>query len=224
MYKVLVVDDEEKICSIIGKYARHEGYAVCEARDGETAIDKVENDKIDIVILDIMLPGDDGFTVCRNIRKISDVPIIMLSARGEVYDRVRGFEGGVDDYVTKPFSPLELMLRIKAILARTHTEIQSGEHKIFVHEGLKVDLTARTVMIDGEYISMTPKEYDLFFYFVENRGIALSREKLITQVWGFDYYGDDRTLDTHIKLVRSSLGKYRNLLTTLRGVGYRFEA
>ena len=224
MVKLLVVDDEEKIRAIISKYAKHEGYEVIEAADGREALEKVADNTFDLIVLDVMMPGDDGFTVCAAIRKKCNTPVIMLSARGEVYDRIRGLEAGADDYVVKPFSPMELMLRIKAVISRSRTEAVTDEHKIFTYESLYVDITARVVKIDGRVINMTPKEYDLFFYFVENRGIALSREKLITQVWGYDYYGDDRTLDTHIKLLRGSLGKYRNLLTTLRGVGYRFEA
>ena len=170
-----------------------------------------------------MMPELDGFSACREIRKNSQVPIIMLSARGEEYDKINGFELGIDDYVVKPFSPKELMLRIEAVMKRI-SKSKLSENETIVIEGLVADLTARTVTIDGKRIDMSPKEYDLFFFMLKNRNIALTREKLITEVWGYDFYGDDRTLDTHIKLLRRSLGDYSKLIVTLRGVGYRFES
>ena len=225
MSKILVVDDEEKIRVIIRKYAEFENYKVDEAADGMEALTKVRTNNYDLIILDVMMPELDGFTTCREIRKIKQIPIIMLSARGEEYDKIHGFELGIDDYVVKPFSPRELMMRVKVVISRnTGAGSGTGTHDIFTAEGLLVDFTGRIVTVDGKKVNMTPKEYDLLFYIVKNRGIALTREKLITEVWGYDYYGDDRTLDTHIKLLRSSLGEYRKFLVTLRGVGYRFEA
>ena len=223
MKKILVVDDEEKIRSIIRKYGEFEGYEVTEACDGMDAIDKVKaNSDIDVIIMDVMMPELDGFSACSEIKKIKDIPVIMLSARGEEYDRIHGFEAGVDDYVVKPFSPKELMMRVNVVTSRSKSD--DGAMDIFKYEGLEINFTARTVSIDGQRIDMSPKEYELLFYLVRNKNIALEREHLITEVWGYDYYGDDRTLDTHIKLLRNSLGEYRRLLVTLRGVGYRFEA
>ncbi len=228
MYRILVVDDESRIRSIIKKYAEFEGHNVTEAADGMEAVHLCRTNEFDIVIMDIMMPELDGFSACREIRKISQIPIIMLSARGEEYDKINGFELGIDDYVVKPFSPKELMLRIEAVMKRV-TRIASEPMKkenVVVeldNGGLRADITARLVFIDGERIDMSPKEYDLFFYMLENRNIALSREKLISDVWGYDFYGDVRTLDTHIKLLRKSLRQYANLIVTLRGVGYRFE-
>lgn len=184
----------------------------------------LQKQDFDVMILDVMMPELDGFSTCREIKKIKDIPVIMLSARGEEYDRIHGFELGIDDYVVKPFSPKELMMRVKVVIGRNSDKSMKNGHEIFTAEGLVVDFTGRTVTVDGERVDMSPKEYELLFYMVRNRNIALSREKLITEVWGYDYYGDDRTLDTHIKLLRSSLGDYRKFLVTLRGVGYRFEA
>ena len=229
MYKLLVVDDEIRIRSIIKKYAEFEGHSVTEAADGMEAVHLVRKFKFDLVIMDIMMPELDGFSACREIRKHSDVPIIMLSARGEEYDKINGFEVGIDDYVVKPFSPKELMLRIDAVMKRVKradNREKQTEHLVVMLDGggLTADITARIVYIDGERVDMSPKEYDLFFYMLEHKNIALSREKLISDVWGYDFYGDVRTLDTHVKLLRRSLGKYSNLIVTLRGVGYRFEA
>ena len=220
MYKLLIVDDEEKIRTLISKYAVFEGYEVMCAEDGMTATELFERYDFDLIILDIMLPDIDGFTVCRKLRKTKKTPVIMLSARGEEYDRLHGFEVGVDDYVVKPFSPKELMMRVAAILKRTSNV--SGD--CFEFEGLKVDFAGRIVYVDGNKAYLTPKEYDLLFYLIKNKGIALTREKLISNVWGYDFFGDDRTLDTHIKLLRKNLGSYSGLIVTLRGVGYRFEA
>lgn len=226
MSKILVVDDEEKIRSIIRKYAEFEGYEIVEAIDGMEAVSIAKNEEIALIIMDVMMPELDGFSACSKIKEFKNIPVIMLSARGEEYDRIHGFEVGVDDYVVKPFSPKELMMRVKAVLARSQTvgSSNTADLDIFRYEGLEVNFTARTVSIDGKRIDMSPKEYELLFYLIRNKGIALTREQLITEVWGYDYYGDDRTLDTHIKLLRNSLGTYRNLLTTLRGVGYRFDA
>lgn len=233
MYNILIVDDEEKIRDLISKYAKYEGHSTTEARDGMEAVLKCREQQFDVVIMDIMMPELDGFSACREIRTFSDVPIIMLSARGEEYDRINGFEVGIDDYVVKPFSPKELMLRIDAIIKRYNAgkktavtqSQQEPQHDIksFAGGGIKIDLTARIVYIDDKRIEMTPKEYDLLFYFLRNTNIALTREKLLNEVWGYDYFGDDRTLDTHVKLLRKSLGKYSNSIVTLRGVGYRFD-
>ena len=219
MYRLLVVDDEEKIRKLICKYATFEGYEVYEAEDGMTANELLKNRDFDLVILDIMLPDIDGFTVCRELRKTKTTPVIMLSARGEEYDKLHGFEVGVDDYVVKPFSPKELMMRVAAVIKRT-TPFSNDE---FEYKGLRIDFAGRIVFVDGKKADLTPKEYDLLNYFVKNKGIALTREKLISNVWGYDFFGDDRTLDTHIKLLRKNLGEYSSLIVTLRGVGYRFE-
>lgn len=223
MYRVLVVDDEEKIRAIIRKYAEFEGYEITEAENGMEAVSLCERQDFDVIIMDVMMPELDGFSACKEIQKRKRIPTIMLSARGEEYDRLHGFEIGVDDYVVKPFSPRELMMRVKVVASRNQRAETQQDRKLFVKEGLEVDFTGRMVKIDGEKVEMTPKEYDLLFYMVENKNIALTREQLITEVWGYDYYGDDRTLDTHIKLLRSSLGEYRKFIITLRGVGYRFE-
>lgn len=228
MYHILVVDDEPRIRSIIKKYAEFEGYVVTEAADGMEAVHFCRSAEFDIIIMDIMMPELDGFSACREIRKICQTPIIMLSARGEEYDKINGFEVGIDDYVVKPFSPKELMLRIEAVMKRVkhnYSEPIKKENVVIEIDngGLRVDVTARLVFIDGERIDMSPKEYDLFFYMLQNRNIAISREKFISDVWGYDFYGDVRTLDTHIKLLRKSLGKYSKLIVTLRGMGYRFE-
>ena len=219
MYHILVVDDEAKIREIIKKYALFEGYRVSEAANGMEAIDLCRTEPFDLIIMDVMMPELDGFSACREIRKYSRTPILMLSARGEEYDRIHGFELGIDDYVVKPFSPKELMMRVAAIIKRSGGE----ENNRFVSAAPTADFTARLVFIDEQRIDMSPKEYDLFFYMVRNRGVALTRERLIHDVWGYDFYGDDRTLDTHVKLLRKSLGRYSRCIITLRGVGYRFE-
>ncbi|MBO4213154.1 MAG: response regulator transcription factor [Clostridia bacterium] len=226
MYNILVVDDEVRIRSIIRKYAEFEGHTVTEAGDGMEAVRLCRKNEYDIVIMDIMMPELDGFSAAREIRKTSNVPIIILSARGEEYDKINGFNLGIDDYIVKPFSPKELMLRIEAIMKRTKKEDKvRPENQVIEIDGggLKADLTARIVYIDGQRVDMSPKEYELFFYLISNRNIALSREKLLSEVWGYDFFGDARTLDTHIKLLRKSLGRYADRIVTLRNVGYRFE-
>ncbi len=227
MFSILVVDDEANIRSIVRKYAEFEGYKVAEAEDGMKAVSLCRQETFDMVIMDVMMPELDGFSACREIRKFSDVPVIMLSARGEEYDKIHGFELGIDDYVVKPFSPRELMMRIQAVLARTEksgtAHVQQEQHEEMVFGGLKIDFTGRLVYIDDQRIDLSPKEYDLLFYMAKHQGIALRRETLIHDVWGYDFYGDDRTLDTHIKLLRKSLGKESGHVVTLRGVGYRFE-
>lgn len=223
MHKILIVDDEEKIRTIIKKYAEFEGYHVKEATDGMDAIRICKKEDFDLIILDVMMPELDGFSTCREIRKFKQIPVIMLSARGEEYDRIHGFELGIDDYVVKPFSPRELMMRVNVVIKRNLRQDEQNRDEFNIDE-LHIDFTGRIVTIRSERINMSPKEYDLLFYMVKNRNIALTREQLITEVWGYDYYGDDRTLDTHIKLLRNSLREYRKCLVTLRGVGYRFEA
>ena len=228
MYHILVVDDEVRIRSIIKKYAEFEGHTVTEAGDGMQAVLLCREHTYDVIIMDIMMPELDGLSACREIRKIAQTPIIMLSARGEEYDRINGFELGIDDYVMKPFSPKELMLRISAIMKRIKSSGATAQRPNEVIEldggGLRADITARILYIDGRRVDMSPKEYDLLFYLLANRNVALSRETLIQKVWGYDFYGDARTLDTHIKLLRRSLGRYSHYIVTLRGVGYRFEA
>lgn len=223
MAHILIVDDEDKIRTLIRKYAEFEGHEVTEASNGMDALNLHKNTAFDLIIMDIMMPYLDGLSACREIRKTDDVPIIMLSARGEEYDRIGGFQLGVDDYVVKPFSPKELMLRIDAILKRVSVQKGDSQKEIYVQEGLTVDFTARIVTVDQTVVDLSPKEYELLFYMIRNKNIALTREKLICEVWGYDFYGDDRTLDTHIKLLRHSLGPYSRFIVTLRGVGYRFE-
>lgn len=223
MYKILMVDDEPKIRELVKKYAIFEGHSITEAADGIEAIEICKKEDFDIIILDVMMPELDGFSTCKEIRKTKSTPVLMLSARGEEYDRIHGFELGIDDYVVKPFSPKELMMRLDAIIRRSKKDNEPEIKDVFQFKGLTVDFTARLVFIDHNRIEMSPKEYDLFFYLVKNKGRALTREKLITDVWGYDFFGDDRTLDTHMKLLRKSLGEYRDHVVTLRGVGYRFE-
>ena len=223
MYQILVVDDEERIRTLIQKYAQFEGHTVFEASNGLEAVELCRKKAFDLIIMDIMMAELDGFSAVKEIRKTASTPVIMLSARGEEYDKIHGFELGVDDYVVKPFSPKELMMRVDAIMKRSGRGGDQDRHEVYKTGGLLVDFTARKVLIDGENVEMSPKEYDLIFYLVKNRGIALTREKLICEVWGYDFYGDARTLDTHIKLLRKSLGNYSDRIVTLRGVGYRFE-
>lgn len=223
MSKLLVVDDEFRIRQIIRKYAEFEGHTVEEAVDGMQAVEICRRNKYDLIIMDVMMPELDGFSACREIRKFSSTPVIMLSARGEEYDKIHGFELGSDDYVVKPFSPKELMMRVNAVLKRSNNT-DNIKKDVFTYGGLTVDFSARIVTIDEQRVEMTPKEYELFFYMVKNKGIALTREKLISEVWGYDFFGDERTLDTHIKLLRKSLKEYSKCIVTLRGVGYRFEA
>lgn len=219
MVKILIVDDEQNIRAVLREYAEFEGYECDEAEDGMEAVKLARENTYDVIIMDVMMPKLDGYYAVKEIRKFSSVPIVMLSARVEEYDRLFGFEVGVDDYVTKPFSPKEVMMRIGAILKRTRPAKQS----VIVSDGLEIDVAGRNVYVDGEKVNMTPKEYELLFYLAENRGIAVSREKLLSNVWGYDFYGDDRTVDTHIKMLRSSLGKYRDKIVTLRGLGYKIE-
>ena len=221
MYKVLIVDDEKGIRELIAKYCQLEGYTYGEAGDGLEAIEKAKQGGYDIIVMDVMMPELDGFSAVREIRKFSKIPIIMLSARTETYDKIHGFEIGADDYISKPYSPKELMLRINAVMSRSSSQPVA---EVFESGKLKVDFTARIVYVDGKPVDLSPKEYELLFFMVKNKGIALSREKLLNEVWGYDFYGDDRTLDTHIKLLRKSLGVCAEYIVTLRGMGYRFDA
>ena len=222
MYKILVVDDEVNIRRVVREYAEFEGYEVAEAENGMEAVEMVKSEDFDRIVMDIMMPKLDGFSTCKEIKKYKTIPVIMLSARGEEYDKLFGFELGIDDYVVKPFSPKELMARIKAVLKRNNVSESTVPEKL-VFEGLEIDIAGREVYVDGEKASMTPKEYDLLFYLVKNKNLALTRDKLLEEVWGYDFFGDDRTVDTHIKMLRNSLGQYRKFIVTLRGMGYKFE-
>lgn len=226
MYKILVVDDEENIREVIREYAEFEGHEVDEACDGMEAVEKAKAKDYDIIIMDIMMPRLDGYLACKEIRKFKQTPVLMLSARGEEYDKLFGFELGIDDYVVKPFSPKEVMARVNAIIKRNAVSAAaSGVHSdIAKFEGLEINFASRDVFIDGEKANLTPKEYDLLFFLVRNKNIALSRNKLLEEVWGYDFFGDDRTIDTHIKMLRNNLGPYRKFIVTLRGLGYKFEA
>ncbi len=215
--KVLVADDEQLIREVIREYCTNEGYEVDEAENGSAAIDLVQKNDYDVIILDIMMPVLDGFSACKEIKKIKNIPIIMLSARGEEFDKLMGFELGIDDYQTKPFSPKELLARIKAVTKRYNKETD-----IFTYNDLKVDFIAHTVSINNKEVNLTPKEFDLLKYFIQNEGVAISREILLNKIWGYDFFGDDRTIDTHVKMLRNNLGKYRDLIITVRGIGYKF--
>ncbi|MDO4870442.1 MAG: response regulator transcription factor [Bacillota bacterium] len=223
MAKILVADDEQKIREVIREYAVFNGHEITEAADGMSAVGLCKLNDYDLIIMDVMMPKLDGFSACKEIRKTSNTPIIMLSARSEEYDKLFGFELGIDDYVVKPFSPKELMARINAVLSRKGAP-EKPEQQVMTFDGLEINIPARTVTVDGEKVDLTPKEYELLFYLVENKNIALSRDKLLSDIWGYDFFGDDRTIDTHIKNLRNSLGKYRDYIVTLRGVGYKFEA
>lgn len=215
--KLLVVDDEKLIREVIKEYANQENYIVYEASNGEEALDVIKNRDIDVVILDIMMPKLDGYSTCKEIKKIKDIPIIMLSARSEEFDKLNGFNLGIDDYITKPFSPKELMARIKAVSKRNNLNDK------FIYDDLVIDYQGHTVKIDNEEVKLTPKEYEILCFFTQNVNIALSREQLLSKLWGYDFFGDDRTIDTHIKMLRNNLGKYRDLIKTVRGLGYKFE-
>lgn len=216
--KVLIVDDEALIRDVIKEYLKLENIEYLEANDGYEAIDLVKNNNFDVVIMDIMMPKMDGYTAVKEIRKFSNVPFIMLSARSEEYDKLTCFDIGADDYVTKPFSPRELIARIKAVTKRNQST-----NSMYKFKGLEIDCNAHEVYVDGSAIYLTPKEYDLLIYLIENKNIALSRENLLENIWGYDFYGDDRTVDTHVKTLRNNLGKYRDFIVTIRKVGYKFE-
>ena len=229
MSKLLIVDDEVNIRAVVREYAEFEEYEVDEAENGMQAVEKCRQKDYDLIIMDVMMPKLDGYSASKEIKKHKNIPIIMLSARGEEYDKLFGFEIGADDYVVKPFSPKELMARVKAVLARSRAAAPAAEPKeekreTIVFEGLEIDIAGREVYVDGKKASMTPKEYDLLFFLVRNKGLALTRDKLLESVWGYDFFGDDRTVDTHIKMLRNSLGEYRKFIVTLRGMGYKFDA
>lgn len=223
MYRILIVDDEEKIREVLREYAEFEGHTVVEASDGMEAVNICRKEDFDIIIMDVMMPKLDGFSASKEIRKTKSIPILMLSARGEEYDKLFGFEIGIDDYVVKPFSPKEVMARINVIVKRNMKSSDMQGNEKYKYGGLEVDIIGRNVFVDDVKVDMTPKEYDLLFYFIKNINIALTREKILNEVWGFDFYGDDRTVDTHIKMLRNSIGPYRDYIVTLRGVGYKFE-
>ena len=217
--KLLIVDDEEAIREVIREYALSNDYEVIEAENGDEAIKCMNNYKdINLIILDIMMPKMDGYTALKEIRKNYNTPVIMLSARADEYDKLQSFDLGVDDYVTKPFSPKELMARVKAVLNR-----KNDLKKEYIYKDLKVDYLGHTVYVDNNELKLTPKEYELLCYFIKNKGIALSREVLLNKIWGYDFYGDDRTIDTHIKMLRNNLGKYMDLIVTVRSMGYKYE-
>jgi DNA-binding response OmpR family regulator len=220
MMKMLIVDDEEKIREVLKEYAVFEGYDVYEAEDGFKAIEVAKKENFSIIIMDIMMPKLDGFSAVKEIRKFSKVPVLMLSARSEEYDKLFGFELGIDDYVVKPFSPKEVMARVNAIISRTN---QNDFEESLIFRGLKIDLAGREVYVDGDKVNLTPKEYDLLIYLATNKNKAIKRETLLSEIWGYDFYGDDRTIDTHIKMLRNNLRKYRDYIETIRGVGYKFN-
>ena len=222
--RVLIVDDEAMIRNVLKEYVEFEGIEAFEASDGMQAVKLCKENDYDIILMDVMMPMLDGFSAVKEIHKSKDIPVIMLSARGEEYDKLFGFEMGADDYVTKPFSPKEVMARIAAVTKRHKAGAAGQKREIEKFEGLEIDMKGRNVYVDGQKLELTPKEYELLFYLVKNKGIALSREKLLSDVWGFDFYGDDRTVDTHIKMLRSNLKEYRKFIVTLRGLGYKFEA
>lgn len=216
--KILIVEDESRMRRLISDYLKKEGYSIVEADNGKKAIDVFNLEKINLIILDIMMPKYDGWTVCREIRKTSNVPIIMLTARSEESDELFGFELGADEYITKPFSPKILVARVKALLKRSYME----EEKVS-YDDLEIDINGHRVFIDNKEIEMTPKEYELLIFMTQNKGAALSREQILNSVWGYDYFGDLRTVDTHIKRLRMKLENKSNYIQTVRGVGYRFE-
>lgn len=219
--KILIVDDEKLIRDVIKEYLLKESFEVLEAENGEEAINICNNHSIDLMILDIMMPKMDGYTAYKTIRESKKIPTIILSARSEEYDKLLGFDLGVDDFLAKPFSPKELVARVKAVTRRNNNE--DNQIKNFIYQKLKVDFMGRVIIIDEKEIKVTPKEFDLLAYFIKNKNIAISRETLLNKIWGYDFYGDDRTVDTHIKMLRNSLGEYRDLIITVRGVGYKFE-
>ncbi len=221
--KILVVDDEVNIRNVIKEYAKFEGYEVEEAGNGMQAVEICKEKDFDIIIMDVMMPKLDGFSAIKEIRKTKNIPVLMLSARGEEYDKLFGFEVGIDDYVVKPFSPKEVMARVAAITSRVKNNSKTKKEDKYVFEGLEIDMLGRVVVVDGEKKELTPKEYDLLVYLIKNKNIALSREKILNEVWGYDFFGEDRTVDTHVKMLRNSIGKYRDKITTIRGMGYKFE-
>ena len=220
MARLLIADDEADIREVVREYAEISGYEIDEADDGMKAVEMVQNQHYDCVILDVMMPHLDGFSACRRLKEIQDVPIIILSARTEEYDKLFGFELGVDDYVVKPFSPKELMARVRVVLDRRKPK----EKKILQYDGLHIDIAGRSVSVDGRQVSLTPKEIDLLICLASHPDVAFSRQQLLSDVWDTEYYGDDRTVDSHVKMLRAHLGPYRNKIVTVRGMGYKFES
>ena len=223
MPKILIADDEPNIVALISRYAQREGYEVTSVSDGRQAIEACTKEDFDLIVMDVMMPDTDGFTACKKIKGAKDIPVIMLSARGTEFDKLFGFEVGVDDYVTKPFSPMELMARMRVILSRLKVAASSDETRLISAGGILIDTFGMTVEIDGEKADLTAKEYALLLLFVQNKGIVLSRDRILNEVWGYDSFGVDRTVDWQIKLLRSKLGEYRDCIRTIRGVGYKFE-
>ena len=223
MAKILIVDDEEKIRAVIREYAEFNKYETDEAADGMEAVNKCLLNDYDLIVMDIMMPKLDGYSACKQIKKDKDIPIIILSARGEEYDKLFGFELGVDDYVVKPFSPKELMARIAAVLARKNNAKNPVDEVFLKSEGIEVNTESRIVTVDGKRVDLTLKEYEILVYLMQNKNIALSRDRLLQDIWGYDFFGDDRTIDTHIKNLRNRLGNYRDKISTVRGIGYKFE-
>lgn len=216
--KILIVDDEELIRSVIKEYCINNNYQTEEATSGEEALQMMRTKDYDLLILDIMMPEMDGFSLLKELPQERRIPTIVLSARGEEYDKLTGFELGIDDYVTKPFSPKELMARIKAVLKRNN----KTKEKKYIFENLEIDYLSHTLKINHKIINITPKEFDVLTYLIKNKNIAITREQLLSNVWGYDYYGDDRTVDTHIKMLRNNLGEYREHIQTVRGIGYKY--
>ena len=223
MAKILIVDDEAKIREVIREYAQFNDYETDEAEDGLQAVNKCLNNDYDLIIMDIMMPKLDGYSACKQIKKEKDIPIIMLSARGEEYNKLFGFELGIDDYVVKPFSPKELMARVSAVLARKRGGAEQKASAVISSDGLVINTDARTVTVDGELADLTLKEYEILLYLMQNKNIALSRDRMLRDIWGYDFFGDDRTIDTHIKNLRGRLGPYRDKISTVRGIGYKVE-
>ena len=216
--KILIVDDEDLIRDVIKEYCNENNYETEEASTGEEALKLLKENKYDLMVLDIMMPKMDGYSMLKELPKEKQIPTIVLSARKEEYDKLSGFDLGIDDYLTKPFSPKELMARIKAILNRTNKELPST----YKYKDLELNTLSHTVKIDNKLLNITPKEYDILVYLINNKNIAISREQLLSNVWGYDFFGDDRTVDTHIKMLRNNLGKYRDNIITVRGLGYKY--
>ena len=216
--KILIVDDETLIRTVIKEYCENNNFQTDEASDGKEAIKKILENHYDLLILDIMMPNMDGYTLLKELPKEKHIPTIIISARNEEYDKLTGFDLGIDDYITKPFSPKELIARIKAVLNRTNNNVSS----IYTLNTLEINHSAHTLKIDNKIINITPKEYEILTYLIKNKNIAISREQLLCNVWGYDYFGDDRTVDTHIKMLRNNLGKYRDHIVTVRSVGYKY--
>lgn len=223
MPRILIVDDEKDISVLIKRYAERDGFEVFSVEDGREAVEICRKDNFDIIIMDVMMPDMDGFTACRKIKEFKDIPILMLSARGTEYDKLFGFEVGIDDYVTKPFSPKELMARVNVIIKRHNISQPSKNINVITFGGIELDTLGHTLKIDGNNTELTSKEYGIILYLMKNKGIVLTREQILNEVWGYDYFGDDRTVDWQIKLLRNKLSKYRKYIHTIRGVGYKFE-